>query len=719
MSNLNPVEITVLVAGQEVHFVKVELLQKFNSHHYCSVLVNYEELSTEWLSNPIEIINYIGESITITMRHKETGETNVFNGIIKDISHQGRHGGYNHFLIEGVSETWRLDGKPTMDSFENKTLEQIVMEAVANSGNGAEVEINPKFKNPIEYISQYTESAFDFLNRLSWLYGESFYNDGTTTYFGSPEPSDSTAITYEKDLVEYNLKASLQPPNFQRYNYLVNDDVEWFKPTRSEVPEATGYLSAALDKSEQFYTSDAVLPLDATVGTSDDILKMVDIERTRSVANMLVLSGCSVTCKVKIGGIVMVDFPEYIKTDTTAGNFIITEVTHIMDEEGHYSNTFSGVRASLEYVPVANVKLPQPSAERATVYSNADPDGMGRVKIQFQWQKKTNKTTNWIRLQAPDAGGASGSGRGYIFVPEEKDEVLVNFLNSDPSRPYVSGSLFPKSFARGGLVDNNLKSIITRSGHTIEFNDGKDFWGITVRDDAGNVIKLDSTNKNIEITAPETIKVKAKNLEIDIEEDITTKVGRDINTEVGQDSVTAVKRDIKKDSGRDILMASNSKTEISALTEIDLYGKQQFIGYSDGNVEMGAFNRTHVYGGISLITAKDKIDYLAPQMNQLPQSGIFEYDKEPKVVAVKWKDKETMEEVDRIYTGMPVILEAQTRNHEEGDTVEIKGVHPEGMDVTNGNKELTFSGTVESDGFVRIEVQFEDDEIPQENLSKV
>jgi hypothetical protein len=86
------------------------------------------------------------------------------------------------------------------------------------------------------------------------------------------------------------------------------------------------------------------------------------------------------------------------------------------------------------------------------------------------------------------------SNRSRSSISEIGDEVMVNFINSDLSRPYVPGSMFPKSFAR------DLKSIITRSGHTIRLNDADDTLSITIKDKNRNVIHLDSKGKNIEIS---------------------------------------------------------------------------------------------------------------------------------------------------------------------------------------------------------------------------
>ena len=126
-----------------------------------------------------------------------------------------------------------------------------------------------------------------------------------------------------------------------------------------------------------------------------------------------------------------------------------------------------------------------------------------RQRVQFQWQKDKNKTTNWIRVQTLDAGtsGPFPKNRGHVFIPELDDQVMIGFEYGDPNRPYMTGSMFPERHAKGGEADNNIKSIKTRSGH---------------------------------ITAPETITISAKNIKVNANESIRMSAGEDIIESAGK-----------------------------------------------------------------------------------------------------------------------------------------------------------------------------------------
>jgi len=571
--NLNSVDVSVSIAGSSVVFSKMTLHQKMNSHHYCEVLVDYDAFGDKtWMADPVKIINFIGESITITMKHKQTGESNIFIGLVSNVSFTGYHGAHNHMIIEGVSETIKLAGKPNTDSFVNKTLEEIVNEAVSTSGNGAAIKVKPEYSKPIDYQMQYNESCFDFLNRLSYLYGESFYSkDGADVFFGKIELEDAVDVVYDIDMTNFNLRASLRPPKFKHYNYLQYYHEERQKETRKDVPEAAGYLQPALNKSETIYTSDVNSPLSALVHDSDSLLKMVDIERTREVADMLILGGTTQTCKIGLGKVVTVSFPPNLNISTSSGAFIVTEITHEVALDGNYSNTFSGVRAALGYIPVKSVPLPVTSSQRATVLNNADPEGRGRIKVQFQWQKYVGKETNWIRVLSPDAGG---SERGYIFIPEVGDEVMVQFEDNDPARPYCTGSLYTEPVARGGLSGNHLKSIMTRSGIKMIFND--DEGSLHIEDPSGNTWDMDGNGNiivnapnDITITAGKTMTLNSTTMNVNVSETQTNSIGESQNNSIGSNQETAV--------GEDITITATNMEETYAQNANTTIGEKQTI----------------------------------------------------------------------------------------------------------------------------------------------
>ena len=135
-------------------------------------------------------------------------------------------------------------------------------------------------------------------------------------------------------------------------------------------------------------------------------------------------------------------------------------------------------------------------------------------------------------MMSPDAGGTAQvtQNRGYVAIPEVGDQVMVGFVHNHPDRPFVMGGMFHGQVGLGGGSDNRVKSIQTLSSPCIIFTEDE---SIVITDKSGNKIHLDTTGSNISITAPETMTLNCKNMNINVGENMTTSVGMNQNNTVG------------------------------------------------------------------------------------------------------------------------------------------------------------------------------------------
>ena len=501
---LNKVEVKAKIGGKDCYIISLRLEQGFNCHHIFDIVVDYNDFDSLWMESPGLTFRLLGEEVKIEMKHRKGDGTNLFTGVITQVSYIGHHGGQNHIRISGCSPTIKLDGSKTMDSFMDMTLNGIVSEAVTTSGNGGEVTSQPKFKGKIDYICQYDETCFEFLNRLSWIYGEWFFFDGQQCYFGKQDGKQEE-ITFESEMTTFDLSANLVPSKMKRTHYLVHDDLE--TDTKAPDPSVVGYHTVAQWKSSSIYTSDAILPVGAVVLNDSELETVTKAEKNRATFSMLTISGTSQTSKVKIGGKVLVKLPKNMKTTKKeVDTILITSVVHEYDLKAEYRNSFTGIPDIVENIPMKPVDFPKAYSQLATVKTNEDDKKLGRVKVQTQWQKASNKTTNWIRVQTPDAGKSDKvpKNRGFVFIPEKDDIVMLDFEYGDPNRPYVAGSIFSEKVSIGGDDNNKIKSITTRTGSIIKFDDEK--GSILIKDKSGveSSILIDG-NHNIIVNTKSSI----------------------------------------------------------------------------------------------------------------------------------------------------------------------------------------------------------------------
>ena len=553
-SFLNLVATKVTVKGEEQKFVSLHLRQGFNRHHTFTVVVNYLSPNNTFQQTPEKFIGYIGETASISFVHRQTGESYDFEGIITQVETVGSMGETGGVAIHGTSPTILYENNRTLDSWMDQSLSTIIKEATQEYGK-VNLVSNPKYAAPIPYMAQYNESVFDFMNRLSALYGEWFYYDGTKVYFGKPDRDNTEKIVYDMDLEEVRLVANLVPGKSARYDYVAQENKQHNADTPAKPDGMNDLQSIAHSCSEKAYTAKTTSAADPHVTDKAELDEQMRIVKNASGANLLNIKGIGKTCRIRIGEIIDVSFPDRMKLPPL-GKFRIVGIEHEVRRDGHYSNSFVGVPDGTVHIPVPDVKRPLALPELATVKENNDDKGQGRVKVAFDWQKN-GKTTNWIRVQTPNAGvsGAVPKNRGWVFVPEVGDQVMVSYEHGNPDRPYVTGSVFHSGSGKGGDKDNKVKSIITRSGNAIVFDD--ETGSIVITDQTGKqLIMLDGTDA-ITVMAKKSITLTNEAESVIVMDDKSIGLQADTIALEGRKSVTLL-------SGNECMVLSSEKSIISS-----------------------------------------------------------------------------------------------------------------------------------------------------------
>lgn len=553
-SFLNLVATKVTVKGEEQKFVSLHLRQGFNRHHTFTVMVNYLSPNNTFQQTSEKFIGYIGETASISFVHRQTGESYDFEGIITQVEMVGSMGETGGVAIHGTSPTILYENNRTLDSWMDQSLSTIIKEVTQEYGK-VNLVSNPKYATPIPYMAQYNESVFDFMNRLSALYGEWFYYDGTKVYFGKPDRDNTEKIVYDMDLEEVRLVANLVPGKSARYDYVAQENKQHNADTPAKPDGMNDLQSIAHSCSEKAYTAKTTSAADPHVTDKAELDEQMRIVKNASGANLLNIKGIGKTCRIRIGEIIDVSFPDRMKLPPL-GKFRIVGIEHEVRRDGHYSNSFVGVPDGTVHIPVPDAKRPLALPELATVKENNDDKGQGRVKVAFDWQKN-GKTTNWVRVQTPNAGvsGAVPKNRGWVFVPEVGDQVMVSYEHGNPDRPYVTGSVFHSGSGKGGDKDNKVKSIITRSGNAIVFDD--ETGSIVITDQTGKqLIMLDGTDA-ITVMAKKSITLTNEAESVIVMDDKSIGLQADTIALEGRKSVTLL-------SGNECMVLSSEKSIISS-----------------------------------------------------------------------------------------------------------------------------------------------------------
>lgn len=171
-----------------------------------------------------------------------------------------------------------------------------------------------------------------------------------------------------------------------------------------------------------------------------------------------------------------------------------------------------------------------------------DPDGQFKVQVSVPLLQAEAEGV-WARLASFYASNKFGA----FFIPEIGDEVVLGYLNNDPSHPVILGSLYSSKLVPPYelTADNFTKAVVTRSELKLEFDDDKKVITlvtpggntVVISDDAKSILLQDQNGNKVELSdsgivldSPKDISLSAKG-----------KVSIDATGEVGISSKADVK----------------------------------------------------------------------------------------------------------------------------------------------------------------------------------
>ena len=548
----------------------------------------------------------------------------VFKGLITGISASRGAAGTPAINVTASTYEYLLDAAPNCRSFENKNLAEIVNEIIAPYKQ-IEAHISPRYKEKIPYIVQYNQSDYAFLMLLARRFGEWMYSTGTVFVFGEVVAPSETVVKMRYpsgNVFGYGIELQLRDFTFTHVtNDLYDNDIK-SKTGEGEADKELHIINeAAYKTSKELFTVEDIYHLgtggvfdDGASEKTDDILTFsTKVEARGKKAQMFVTNGSSKVAKLFLGQTFEiedgVENRSGEKKDIQQRPLMVLGVSHCFDLKQEYSNAFEAIPSTCDYPPYSTadvfaVAYPQ----RAMVVDNQDPQYLGRVRVQFPWQKiqdegEEKMWTPWIRIAQP-YGGLS---KGVQFIPEEGEEVMVGFEMDNVERPYIMGTLFngegnpDKDW--GAKVSegtaNNIKAIRTRSGHTIQFCDNGGGGDIQIYDYNRNYyfIQLSTDEKcirihaagNIEVVAGNDITMKAKkNITIEAGENITMQSGKDTDISAEANMSIEAENNMQQEATDIFVKAGNSISQESGNSHIVKTEKLQEKAGSTASIDGGS-----------------------------------------------------------------------------------------------------------------------------------
>jgi len=515
-----------------------------------------------------------------------------FCGIVTNIELHRDGSDFGCIQVSGYSSTYRMETAPSCYSWNDRSIGDVV-KSLCSDGK-VQLALNAAHKKQLDYICQYEESDFDFVRRLALQYQEWMYYDGLKLVFGKPRRlPDPIKMEFGTSLSSLNigLQTLARPEQVFTFHSGANREMD-----RKTPDKACGHDRMAGDAFRAAlpsYPKAARQYSIQRVSSIDDLENYVLLKQAAETAETHYVTAESQDPRLHVGSVISL-YSSFLKgvgnlSQESLGDFIIIEMTHEVSESCYYKNRFKAIPGTVMSLPNPKVEMPLAETQMATVLSNADPHGAGRVQVRMNWQTD-NMRTSWVRVMTPDGGGSKDvkSNRGFVFIPEVGDQVLLGFRHGDPARPYVMGSLFNGTTGGGGGSNNSIKSLKTRSGISVILND--DNKSLAIKDAGGSSIHLDG-NGNILLNAPKNIQLHAGN-------DMSLMVGHDLQVNVGNSQTTNIGN----------MLLTNVMQKILVNTPF----MQQLVA-----------DFFHTQAGKALLNSQNQIKIEAPETNVVGEQELF------------------------------------------------------------------------------------------------
>lgn len=466
-------------------------LVSFSGREEMSRLFSYS-LSMVSPKETIEVKDVVGKKATVSILLADGKAMRYISGVVSRLSVDFADEGGTTYQAELVPELWLLTQTSDCRIFQQMTVPDIIKKIFADQGftNFETSELSGQYRK-LEYSVQFRETDFNFVSRL-------MEQEGIFYYFRHEENRDVLVLADHvgayKDLPEN--KVSFPPHqlasqvvvdhvNDWRHDYeftsgkWAQTDYNFKTPSSNLMAQETTLSPLKESKDYELYDYPGEY-VDSKEGKQTTKLRIEEEEVAYDRA-----SGAS-TCKTfGVGG--KFQFDKYVPPGEKGRAYAIVSIMHQAREAGgyasgasaggtEYSNSFTCIAADVPYRSPRLTPKPVASIQSAVVVGPKGEeiycDEYGRVKVQFHWDREVENSKmagNSFEKRALDdsscwmrtSHSVAGKKWGFMAIPRIGQEVIVDFLNGDPDRPLIVGSVYnQEQMPHYKLPDEKTKTYI-------------------------------------------------------------------------------------------------------------------------------------------------------------------------------------------------------------------------------------------------------------------
>ncbi len=571
------------------------LLRSLHGEDRISGLFHYElELYSQ--KSDLDMTSIVGESVTAKIAHP--GGEYCINGVCSRFVQAGTGPNFTTYYAELRPWLWMLTMSVDSQIFQEKSVTDIIKQVFDDAGFSDYKISTQGSYNPREYCVQYQESAFDFVSRLMEDEGIFYFfehEEGKHTMVIADDPSahkprdgaDPAKVAVQESSSEFEeIVTHIALEQQVTVGAYAMADYDFEKPTGDLKVSVTGEEA----KREVFeYPGGYIVK-----GDGEGYAK-VRIESHELPAKLV--RGQSY-CRHFLSGY-KITVEEHVRSDIN-GDYVLSYVSH-QANPNRYQNTFEGFPADVPYRPQQLTRKPViVGAQTAVVVGKSGEeiftDKYGRIKVKFHWDRKgkSDETAScFIRV----AHGWAGKGWGAFYLPRIGQEVIVSFLEGDPDRPIVTGSVYnAEQTVPYALPDNATKS--TLKSESSKGGGGNNEFRFEDKKDEEEIYMHAQKDYNVKIENDAT-------WEILNDETVTIKNQRKVTIEEADDLLT-----VSKGNQTIEVSKGNQETKVKGTRKVDVTDNEDHVNAADFTHEVKGNYTLKVTGNLK-IEATGKIDIVS------------------------------------------------------------------------------------------------------------
>lgn len=565
------------------------LLESFTGHEGLSTDFGFQ---LDLLSDDagVKLKTAMGQSATIEIE-LATGDRRYINGHVVRFGKVGSDGGMCRYSAVIGSWLSLLEQRYDARIYQDQTVEEVVSEVFRRYEGLAKFQFRvERSLKKHSYITQYRESDRHFVMRLLEGEGLFFYFEHTADSHTMIIMDDSTLLPSlpEQPQVRFHT-ASVTEAADSITHWSAERELQSSKISVQtfDYRQPGNRLPVSMKSINQQGDGPAYEIYDFmgqyTHGTYDDGEVLV-----RNRIEALELRGKEFmglsNCRAMRPGYSFELTQHYEHDEGAPDNrqFLLMSVEHggsnnyLSGDQAGYANKFYCVRKKIKFRPQLVTLTPVITGPQTAIIVGPPgeeiyTDELGRVKVQFHWDRYgdfNDKSSCWVRVAQ---SGASG-GFGSILIPRVGDEVVVVFLDGNPDRPLIMGSLYNSQNTPPWSLPANK----TQSGFLTRSMKGKgsnaNFFRFEDKAGAEQVIVHAERNMDTEIEADETLKVGGN---------------RQINVSGKHSETIKHETSIAVEEGAYYVTVDRSEVKIKAATSITLeVGASKLVMHQDGTINL-------------------------------------------------------------------------------------------------------------------------------------